>query len=76
MIEGGIATVKGIKKLKGAPLMATDLRASASLVLAGLVAEGTTEVLRVYHLDRGYQRIEEKLKSLGADIQRVESKEY
>ena len=56
--------------------MSTDLRASASLVLAGLIAEGKTEVLRVYHLDRGYQRIEEKLKTLGADIQRVESKEY
>lgn len=56
--------------------MSTDLRASATLVLAGLIAEGTTDVLRVYHLDRGYQRIEEKLKFLGADIQRVESKEY
>ena len=56
--------------------MSTDLRASASLVLAGLAAEGTTEVLRVYHLDRGYQRIEEKLKVLGASIERIESKEY
>jgi len=56
--------------------MSTDLRASASLVLAGLAAEGTTEVLRVYHLDRGYQRIEEKLRSLGADIVRVEGTEY
>ena len=56
--------------------MSTDLRASASLVLAGLAAEGTTEVLRVYHLDRGYQKIEEKLKTLGADIKRIEGSEY
>ena len=56
--------------------MSTDLRASASLVLAGLAAEGVTEVLRVYHLDRGYQRIEEKLKALGADIERVAGAEY
>ncbi|MGB5287149.1 MAG: UDP-N-acetylglucosamine 1-carboxyvinyltransferase [Ignavibacteriaceae bacterium] len=75
-IDRNTAVVTGVKKLKGAKVMSTDLRASASLVLAGLAAEGTTEVLRVYHLDRGYQRIEEKLKSLGADIQRVESKEY
>jgi UDP-N-acetylglucosamine 1-carboxyvinyltransferase len=75
-LDQNTAVVTGEKKLKGAKVMSTDLRASASLVLAGLVAEGTTEVLRVYHLDRGYQRIEEKLKSLGADIQRVESKEY
>jgi len=70
------ATVKGVKSLKGAKVMSTDLRASACLVLAGLVAEGTTEVLRVYHLDRGYERIEEKLKLLGADIQRVSGAEY
>jgi UDP-N-acetylglucosamine 1-carboxyvinyltransferase len=57
-------------------VMSTDLRASASLVLAGLAAEGTTEVLRVYHLDRGYQRIEEKFKSLGADIERAAGAEY
>ena len=75
-IDQNTAVITGVKKLKGAKVMSTDLRASASLVLAGLIAEGTTEVLRVYHLDRGYQRIEEKLKSLGADIQRVESKEY
>ena len=56
--------------------MSTDLRASASLVLAGLAAEGTTEVLRIYHLDRGYQRIEEKLSELGAQIQRVSTDEY
>ncbi len=70
------AVIKGVKKLKGAKVMSTDLRASASLVLAGLAAEGTTEVLRVYHLDRGYQKIEEKLKALGADIERVEGTEY
>lgn len=70
------AIVKGVKKLTGAKVMSTDLRASASLVLTGLAAKGTTEVLRIYHLDRGYQRIEEKLQSLGADIQRVETKEY
>jgi UDP-N-acetylglucosamine 1-carboxyvinyltransferase len=70
------AVIKGVKKLKGAKVMSTDLRASACLVLAGLAAEGTTEVLRVYHLDRGYQRIEEKLKSLGADIIRIEGKEF
>jgi UDP-N-acetylglucosamine 1-carboxyvinyltransferase len=70
------AVVKGVKKLKGAKVMSTDLRASACLVLAGLVAEGTTEVLRVYHLDRGYQKIENKLKSLGADIERIAGAEY
>jgi UDP-N-acetylglucosamine 1-carboxyvinyltransferase len=70
------AIVNGVKKLKGATVMSTDLRASASLVLAGLVAEGTTEVLRIYHLDRGYQRIEEKLKKLGADIERVKTQEF
>lgn len=70
------AIVKGVKKLTGAKVMSTDLRASASLVLAGLAAEGTTEVLRIYHLDRGYQKIEEKLKSLGAEIERVATTEY
>ena len=68
--------VKGVNKLIGAKVMSTDLRASACLVLAGLAAEGTTEVLRVYHLDRGYQRIEEKLSALGADIQRVAGQEF
>lgn len=76
VLDQNTAIITGVKKLKGAKVMSTDLRASASLVLAGLIAEGTTEVLRVYHLDRGYQKIEEKLKSLGADIRRVESKEY
>ena len=70
-IEGNTSTVKGIKKLSGAPVMATDLRASASLILAGLAAEGTTEVTRIYHLDRGYESIEKKLAGLGADIVRV-----
>jgi UDP-N-acetylglucosamine 1-carboxyvinyltransferase len=70
------AVVKGVRKLKGAKVMSTDLRASASLVLAGLAAEGITEVLRIYHLDRGYQRIEEKLGQLGAEIQRVSTTEF
>jgi len=71
LIEGNSAIIKGVKKLRGAPVMATDLRASASLVLAGLVSGGKTELSRVYHIDRGYERIEEKLSSLGADIRRV-----
>jgi UDP-N-acetylglucosamine 1-carboxyvinyltransferase len=69
-IEGGTATVRGIDTLKGAPLMATDLRASASLIVAALAAEGKSTVHRIYHLDRGYERIEEKLRKLGADIRR------
>jgi UDP-N-acetylglucosamine 1-carboxyvinyltransferase len=75
-VDNNKAMITGTGKLKGANVMSTDLRASACLVLAGLAAEGTTEVLRVYHLDRGYQRIEEKLKVLGANIERIESKEY
>jgi len=71
VIEGNVATIKGVKKLSGAPVMATDLRASASLILAGLAAENTTEVSRIYHLDRGYEAIEKKLAGLGADIVRV-----
>lgn len=70
-IQGKTAIVRGVPKLHGAPVMATDLRASASLILAGLAAEGTTTLSRVYHIDRGYQRIEEKLSALGADIRRV-----
>jgi len=70
-IEGHTAVVHGVEGLSGAPVMATDLRASASLVLAGLVASGTTEIQRIYHIDRGYERIEEKLRLLGADIERV-----
>jgi UDP-N-acetylglucosamine 1-carboxyvinyltransferase len=70
-IEGNHAIVEGVQKLSGAPVMASDLRASSSLILAGLAAEGETDVLRVYHLDRGYERIEEKLLKVGADIRRV-----
>ncbi len=71
LIDGRTAVVRGPTKLKGTTVMATDLRASACLVLAGLVAEGTTEVLRVYHLDRGYERLEKKLRGLGANIRRA-----
>ncbi|MEQ8504569.1 MAG: UDP-N-acetylglucosamine 1-carboxyvinyltransferase [Rhodospirillales bacterium] len=70
-VHGASAIVRGVKKLSGAPVMATDLRASVSLVLAGLAAEGETRVNRVYHLDRGYERLEEKLAACGADIARV-----
>ncbi|XP_076037911.1 LOW QUALITY PROTEIN: UDP-N-acetylglucosamine 1-carboxyvinyltransferase-like [Oratosquilla oratoria] len=70
-IEGNSVMITGVDKLTGAPVMATDLRASASLVLAGLVAEGETLVQRIYHVDRGYERIEEKLRQLGATIERV-----
>ncbi|PCH93430.1 MAG: UDP-N-acetylglucosamine 1-carboxyvinyltransferase [Rhodobacteraceae bacterium] len=70
-VQGGVATVTGVDKLKGAPVMATDLRASVSLILAGLAAEGETIVSRVYHLDRGYERLEEKLMACGASIERV-----
>ncbi len=69
--EGPTTIVTGVKKLIGAPVMASDLRASAALVLAGLVARGTTTIARVYHIDRGYEHIESKLQALGADIQRV-----
>lgn len=75
-LRNNSAVVKGVKKLKGAKVMSTDLRASASLVLAGLAAEGETEILRIYHIDRGYQRIEEKLKMLNADITRATTSEY
>ncbi|MDH3894336.1 MAG: UDP-N-acetylglucosamine 1-carboxyvinyltransferase [Chromatiales bacterium] len=70
-LEGNTAVIQGVERLNGAPVMATDLRASASLVLAGLVAEGTTVVDRIYHIDRGYECIEEKLSGLGANIRRV-----
>ena len=70
-VNGDVAVVRGVEKLKGAPVMATDLRASVSLVLAGLVAEGETIVNRVYHLDRGFDRLEEKLGRVGADIARI-----
>jgi len=71
-LEGNTVVCKGVKSLSGANLMATDLRASASLVLAGLAAQGSTTIERVYHLDRGYEMIEEKFKMLGADIERVQ----
>ncbi|PQO22533.1 UDP-N-acetylglucosamine 1-carboxyvinyltransferase [Rhodobacteraceae bacterium WD3A24] len=70
-VQGGTATVTGVARLKGAPVMATDLRASVSLILAALGAEGETTVARVYHLDRGYERVEEKLRACGAWIERV-----
>jgi UDP-N-acetylglucosamine 1-carboxyvinyltransferase len=70
-VEGGTATIKGIERLKGAPLMATDLRASASLIVAALAAKGETAIHRIYHLDRGYEKMEEKLLRLGADVKRV-----
>ena len=71
-IEGNSAIIQGVESLSGAPVMATDLRASASLILAGLAAEGVTEVSRVYHLDRGYEGLDKKLAKLGADIRRVQ----
>ena len=71
VIDGRTAQIKGVKKLQGAQVMATDLRASASLILAGLVAEGYTDVLRIYHLDRGYEKLEKKLRKLGASIRRM-----
>jgi UDP-N-acetylglucosamine 1-carboxyvinyltransferase len=70
-VHGASAIIRGVKKLAGAPVMATDLRASVSLVLAALVAEGESVINRVYHLDRGYERIEEKLAACGADIERL-----
>src|SRR5581483_7786274 len=70
-VEGDTAAVTGVERLKGAPVMATDLRASVSLVLAGLAAEGETVVNRVYHLDRGFEHIEEKLSRVGAGIERL-----
>lgn len=73
-IEGKTAIVKGVKKLSGAPVMASDLRASAALILAGLVADGLTEVHRIYHLDRGYEEMEKKFRKLGARIKRAQVK--
>jgi UDP-N-acetylglucosamine 1-carboxyvinyltransferase len=70
-VSGRSAVVRGVDKLVGAPVMATDLRASMSLIIAGLAAEGETTVSRIYHLDRGYERLEEKLAAVGADIERV-----
>ncbi len=73
-IEGPTAVIQGVEKLYGAPVMASDLRASAALVLAGLKAEGVTEISRVYHIDRGYEHLDEKLSALGAQIERVKDK--
>ena len=70
-VDGNRAEVRGVKALKGAQVMATDLRASVSLVVAGLIAEGETVVNRVYHLDRGYERLVEKLAAVGAEIERI-----
>ena len=70
-VHGSSALVRGVQKLKGAEVMATDLRASVSLVLAGLVAEGTTTVHRIYHLDRGYENLVEKLSAVGAQLERL-----
>jgi UDP-N-acetylglucosamine 1-carboxyvinyltransferase len=70
-VHGRTAVVRGVGELIGAPVMATDLRASMSLIIAGLAAKGETQVRRVYHLDRGYERLEEKLSAVGADIERV-----
>jgi UDP-N-acetylglucosamine 1-carboxyvinyltransferase len=72
-IDGKVAVIEGVPRLSGATVMATDLRASASLVIAGLVADGQTVVDRIYHLDRGYDRMEAKLHGIGADIERVKS---
>jgi UDP-N-acetylglucosamine 1-carboxyvinyltransferase len=71
-IQGNSAVVTGVKRLYGAPVMASDLRASAALVLAGLAAKGSTQISRIYHLDRGYERLEDKLAALGARIRRVD----
>jgi UDP-N-acetylglucosamine 1-carboxyvinyltransferase len=73
-VEGNTAVVTGVEALNGAPVMASDLRASAALVIAGMVASGETAVDRIYHIDRGYECIEEKLSQVGARIRRVHSK--
>jgi UDP-N-acetylglucosamine 1-carboxyvinyltransferase len=70
-VHGGSALVRGVSELKAAPVMATDLRASVSLVMAALAAKGRTELNRIYHLDRGYERLEQKLIAVGAEIERV-----
>ena len=74
-LDGSVARIRGVGSLSGAPVMASYLRASAALVLAGLLAEGTTEINRVYHIDRGYERIEDKLRGVGANIARVKGAE-
>jgi UDP-N-acetylglucosamine 1-carboxyvinyltransferase len=70
-LDGNLAVIRGVEQLQGAPVMATDIRASSGLILAAMAAEGQTEILRVYHIDRGYQRIEERLRKLGANIERL-----
>jgi UDP-N-acetylglucosamine 1-carboxyvinyltransferase len=70
-LDGNIAVIKGVKSLEGAPVMATDIRASSALIIAAMVAKGRTEIRRVYHIDRGYEKIEKKLRKLGARIKRV-----
>jgi len=70
-LDGNLAVIKGTDSLQGAPVMATDIRASSALILGAMVAKGTTEILRVYHIDRGYEQIENKLRELGADIERA-----
>jgi len=70
-LDGNLAVIRGVERLQGAPVMATDIRASSGLILAAMAAEGQTEILRVYHIDRGYQRIEERLRAIGASIERV-----
>jgi UDP-N-acetylglucosamine 1-carboxyvinyltransferase len=70
-LDGNLAVIKGTDSLQGAPVMATDIRASSALILGAMVAKGTTEILRVYHIDRGYERVENKLRGIGADIERV-----
>ena len=71
-LEDNVAVVQGVERLTGCPVMATDIRASAALVLAALVAEGETRISRIYHLDRGYEQFDEKLRKLGADVTRVQ----
>ncbi|MCF0144151.1 MAG: UDP-N-acetylglucosamine 1-carboxyvinyltransferase, partial [Firmicutes bacterium] len=73
--EGKFAIIPGDRELQGAPVVATDLRAGAAVVLTGLVSEGTTEVSNIYHIDRGYEKFVDKLKALGADIERIETPE-
>lgn len=70
-VDGKVAVIQGVGKLKGAPVVATDLRAGAAMVIAGLAAEGTTEIDNIFYIERGYEKIDEKLRGLGADIQRV-----
>ena len=75
VLKDNAAIVKGVSKLKGAPVMSTDIRASASLIIAGLMAEGRTDIHRIYHIDRGYENIERKLRGIGADITREKGPE-